>query len=218
VEPDSQPIRVAVVEDRQEDRDRVVRLLSSAPGFTCVAACCSGEEALETLPHCSPEVILMDIQMAGISGIDCARELKAALPQAEIMMLTVVEDHERIFQSLAAGATGYLLKKTPPLQLLDAIEELHTGGAPMSGQIARLVVADFQQPVRQGVPAAEQLSPVERQVLQFLARGLLYKEVADKMEIAQATVRTHIWHIYRKLHVHNRTEAVLKGLSPKQLH
>jgi DNA-binding NarL/FixJ family response regulator len=205
-------IRVAVVEDHQADRDRIVRLLSSSPEFTCVAACGSGKEAVQALPPLAPDVVLMDIQMTGMSGIDCARALKGLLPSTEIMMLTVVEDHERIFQSLAAGATGYLLKKTPLLTLLEAIRELCAGGAPMSGQIARQVIATFRDPAAKASPASEQLSPNEHQVLRLLARGLLYKEVADELHIAPATVRTHVWHIYRKLHAHNRTEAILKGL------
>ncbi len=214
--PDDKPIRVAVVEDHQEDRERIVRLLNNSPGFACVAACASGTEAVQVVPPLSPDVVLMDIQMPGLSGIHCARVLKVQLPRTEIMMLTVVEDHERIYQSLAAGATGYLLKKTPPPKLLEAIQELHAGGAPMSGQIARQVVAAFQQPAGKSHTPAEQLSPNEQQVLQLLARGLLYKEVAAELNIAQATVRTHVWHIYRKLHAHNRTEAISKGLHQTQ--
>jgi DNA-binding NarL/FixJ family response regulator len=154
----------------------------------------------------------MDIQMSHMSGITCAGKLRTLLAETQIMMLTVIEDHAQIFQSLAAGANGYLLKKTRPRQLLEAIEELFHGGAPMSGQIARLVVATFQASKRPEMATAQCLSPVERQVLQLLAQGLLYKEVADQMGIAQGTVRTHIWHIYRKLQVNNRTEAVRKGL------
>ena len=212
MEASTLPIRVAIVEDREEDRDRVARLLQTSPGFECVAVCASGEEALKTLPSTPVDVILLDIEMPGMSGIDCARALKARLPQPEIMMLTVVEDHERIFQSLAAGATGYLLKKTPAPQLLEGIRELRAGGAPMSGQIARQVVAAFRQSTSESTPASQKLSPLEQKVLQLLARGLLYKEIADQLKISQATVRTHVWHIYRKLHVHNRTEAVIKGL------
>ncbi len=208
---DPSTIRLAVVEDHAEERDNLVELLNSSPGFVCVAACGSAKEALRVLPDRKPDIVLMDIQMAGMSGIDCVRELQPMLADVQVMMLTVVEDHERIFQSLAAGATGYLLKKTPPPKLLEAIRELHAGGSPMSGQVARKVVAAFRQ-APASKSADERLSPIEESVLQRLARGLLYKEVAEELDIAISTVRTHVWRIYRKLQVHNRTEAILKGL------
>jgi DNA-binding NarL/FixJ family response regulator len=201
-------IRVALVEDRAEDRQKILAALHSSPDFDCVVVCASAEEARQTIPRHKPDIVLMDIQLPGESGIDCVRHLKDVTPGAEIMMLTIFEDHERIFQSLAAGATGYLLKKTPPDKLLEAIRELRAGGAPMSGQIARQVVTAFQRPS----PPAARLSPMEQKVLQLLARGHLYKEVADQLEIKISTVRTYVWHIYRKLQVHNRTEAVLKAL------
>jgi DNA-binding NarL/FixJ family response regulator len=206
-------IRVAVVEDREEERDYLVKLMGSSPGFVCVASCDSGEEAARMLPARPADVVLMDINMPIMSGIECVRELRPLLPQTQFMMLTVVEDYELIFQSIVAGATGYLLKMTPPPKLLEAVRELHAGGAPMSGQIARKVLAAFRQ-MPHFTPGPAKLSPAEIAVLQRLARGLLYKEVAEEMGLAQGTVRTHIHHIYRKLQVHNRTEAVLKGLSP----
>lgn len=205
-------IRVGVVEDRASEIEALVRLLRATPGFASVAACRSATEALAVLPGARPDVVLMDIQLPGLSGIDCVSQLRPLLPQAQIMMLTVVEDHELIFRSLAAGAMGYLLKKTPPEKLLDAIRELHEGGSPMSGQIARQVVSAFGHTPREATASAK-LSPVELAVLQRLARGLLYKEVADELNISMSTVRTHVWHIYRKLQVHNRTEAVLKALT-----
>lgn len=211
--PPKQELYVAVVEDVREERETLVRMLAGADGFHCVAACASAEDALRVIPSARPDVVLMDIQLPATSGIECVRQLKALSPETEMMMLTVVEDHEQIFESLAAGATGYLLKTTTPTRLLEAIRELHAGGAPMSGQIARQVIAEFQRPAAPA-PAAN-LSPVEQKVLQHLARGLLYKEVADELKISISTIRTHIWHIYKKLHVHNRTEAVLKGL-PKR--
>ncbi len=209
MKPNDSCIRVAVVEDRPEDRDRFVRLLSESAGLRCVAACRSATEALTILPGQAPDIVLMDIGLPGTSGIDCLRELAPLLPRAQFMMLTVFEDHDLIFQSLAAGATGYLLKKTPAPKLLEAVRELHEGGAPMSGQIARQVVGAF----RQSRPSANSiLSASEQSVLGLLARGLMYKEVAERLNLSIYTVRTHIWHIYRKLHVHNRTEAILKGL------
>lgn len=209
-------IRVAVVEDRAEDRESLVRMLGQSPDVVCVAACTVAAEALEVLPRVAPAVVLMDIQLPGMSGIDCVLKLKAVLPEAQVMMLTVFEDHDLIFRSLAAGATGYLLKKTPPAKLLEAIRELHAGGAPMSGQIARQVVAVFQNPTAAKTGTAK-LSPIELRVLQRLAAGLLYKEVAAEMGISVSTVRTHVWHIYRKLHVHNRTEAVHAALPSVRL-
>jgi len=205
-------IRVAVVEDCADDLENLTQLLGAAPGFACVAACSAAEEALETLPPIRPDIVLMDIGLPGMSGIECVQNLTPLLPGAQFMMLTVVEDHDLIFRSLAAGATGYLLKKTPPAKLLEAIRELSAGGAPMSGQIARKVVAAFRQHPSAD-PPSQKLSPVEQAVLQRLARGLLYKEVAEEMGLSTSTVRTHVWHIYRKLQVHNRTEAILKGVS-----
>lgn len=187
------------------------RMLKSAPGFLCVAECRSAEEALRVLPLCKPEVILMDINMPEMNGVECVSHLKTLVPDAQIMMLTVLEDHDLIFNSLAAGANGYMLKKTSPGRLLEAVTELHQGGAPMSGQIARKVVASFHHSTRVS-DESSLLSPMEKQVLQRLGRGLLYKEVAVELGLSVSTVRTHVYHIYDKLHVHNRTEAILKGL------
>lgn len=210
MQPIATMIRLAAVEDRREELENLKRVLAAAPGLECVATCSSAVEALEVLPVLQPEIVLMDIQLPGISGIECVRRLSQVMPDTQFMMLTVVEDHDLIFQSLAAGATGYLLKKTPAPRLVEAIRELRAGGAPMSGQVARKVVAAFRQaPV--DPPAPAKLSPVEQAVLQLLARGLLYKEVAEEMDVSISTVRTHVWHIYRKLQVHNRTEAILKA-------
>ncbi|MHC1764096.1 MAG: response regulator [Verrucomicrobiia bacterium] len=205
----SECIRVAVVEDLREEREALVELLQASPGFVCVAACGSAREALVVLPEQKPDIILMDIQLPGMSGIDCVRALLTLVPEAQALMLTVLEDHNLIFESLAAGATGYLLKKTPLSKLLEAIRELHSGGAPMSGQVARKVVAAFRR-TPDSPPPGSKLTPVEQGVLQRLARGLLYKEVAAELGVSAGTVRTHVWHIYRKLQVHNRTEAILK--------
>lgn len=209
--PSAAPIRLAIVEDLDEERERLASLLAARPEFKCVAACATAEEALKTIPPLAPHIILMDIQLPGISGIDCVRRIKKVLPSTEVMMLTVFEDHERIFESLAAGATGYLLKKASPEDLCAAIKELHAGGAPMSGQIARLVVSAFRRPAAAEAELSK-LSPGEQSVLQRLARGLLYKEIAAELGISISTVRTHIYHIYEKLRVHNRTEAINKVL------
>lgn len=205
-----EPIRVAIVEDRREEREGLAYLLNRSPGFVCLAACASAEEALAALPKLRPNVVLMDIRLPGLSGIECVGRLKAEIPETELMMLTVFADHERIFQALAAGASGYLLKKTPPAEILEAVRQLHSGGAPMSGPIARQVIAVFQSRARK-TSVADMLSPTEQSVLVWLAEGLLYKEIAEKLRIQVSTVRTHIWHIYRKLHVRNRSEAVKKA-------
>ena len=206
------PIRVALVEDTVETRKMLMMLISGWPGFSCVAGCVSGEEALEVLPKKDPQVVLMDIQLPGMSGIDCIAQLKQRLPSVQIVMLTVLEDHERIFQSIMAGASGYLVKKTPPSKLLEAIREVHEGGSPMSCQIARQVVEYVRHPV--AVEADYKLSPRENEVLGQLARGLLYKEIADQLGISISTVRIHIRRIYDKMHVRNRTEAVMKARPP----
>jgi DNA-binding NarL/FixJ family response regulator len=206
----NEPIRVAVVEDQADQRERLVQLLTNAEGLRLVACCSSAEDALVSLPDAMPDVVLMDIQLPGISGIECVRRLRSQMPSSQFMMLTVFEDHERIFQSLSAGAAGYLLKKTTEAKVLEAIAELHAGGAPMSGQIARQVISSFH--TAPAAAPAEQLTPMEQEVLRQLARGLLYKEVALGLGVSVSTVRTHVWHIYQKLHAHNRTEAILKGL------
>ncbi len=211
---DPSPIRVAVVEDRPDDLGKMAVLLRQSPGFSCVAACPTAQEALEKLPGSRPDIVLMDIGLPGESGIECVGKLRPRLPDTQFMMLTVFEDHDLIFRSLAAGANGYLLKTAPPPKVLEAILELHAGGAPMSGQVAREVVAAFRQPASD--PGAR-LSPTERRVLELLARGCLYKEVAATLGMAIGTVRTHIWRIYGKLHVHNRTEAILRGLPARRL-
>lgn len=216
--PNSDTIKVAVVEDNRETREALRVLISGSSGFSCVASCGTGEEAVASIPEAKPDVVLMDIQLPGMSGIDCIRELAGRCASAQIMMLTAFEDYEKIFNSLAAGATGYILKKTPPSKLLEAIQELHMGGAPMSGQIARQVIQAFQsaQPQSHAEPSVA-LSPREQEVLKCLAQGLLYKEIADKLGISIGTVRVYIRKVYEKLHVHTRTEAVLKGFPARRI-
>ncbi len=202
-------VRVALVEDDPAVRSGLHLLLDNSDSCQCVGAFASGEEALEGLPALKPDVVLMDINLPGMSGIDCIRRLKSSNPALQIMMLTVFEDHDRIFQSLSAGASGYLLKQTPPAKLLEAIKELHQGGSPMSTQIARRVVEAFRKPA----PSQDNssgLSPREREIIALLAKGYLYKEIADQLRLSVETIRTHVHNTYEKLHVRTRTEAVMK--------
>jgi DNA-binding NarL/FixJ family response regulator len=202
-------IRVALVEDDHQVRGGLRLLIDHSTHCACVAEFGSAEEALARLPALQTDVVLMDIHLPGMSGIDCIREMKLRRPEIQIMMLTVFEDHDRIFQSLAAGASGYLLKQTPPAKLLEAISELHRGGSPMSTQIARRVVEVFQQPAP-SADATAGLSPREKEIIARLAKGYLYKEIASQLGISVETVRTHIHNTYEKLHVRSRTEAVMK--------
>jgi len=204
-------IPVSIVEDNPQVRGSLAKLIDGAPGFRCVSRHGSAEDALEEIPKVKPEVVLMDINLPGINGVECVRRLKPLLPGAQIIMLTVYQNTEHIFNALAAGATGYMLKQTPPAELLAAIKEVHAGGSPMSSHIARKIVQSFQH-----LPAvaagSESLSPREAEVLDLLAKGFLYKEIAEQMKVSYATVHTHIRHIYEKLHVRSRTEAVAKHL------
>jgi DNA-binding NarL/FixJ family response regulator len=204
-------ISVSIVEDDSAVRQSLARLINSSPGYKCVSEHPSAEEALEKIPRVNPDVVLMDINLVNLNGVECVRRLKPVLPTTQIIMLTVYQNTEHIFNALAAGATGYMLKQTPPAELLAAIREVNDGGSPMSSHIARKIVQSFQQPapVKDDTQA---LSPREAQVLDLLAKGFLYKEIADAMHVSYATVHTHIRHIYEKLHVRSRTEAVAKHL------
>jgi DNA-binding NarL/FixJ family response regulator len=205
------PIRVSIVEDNEQFSNTLVRVLSGADGFECVGQYPTAEDALRELPKVKPEVVLMDINLPGMNGVECVRRLKQLIPETQVVMLTVHEDTDNIFNALAAGATGYLLKRTSRAELLQAIRDVHRGGSPMTSQIARKVVQSFQQPVGTA-QTAEELTPREREVLDCLAQGLLYKEIADKLGISYETVHTHIRRIYEKLQVRTRTEAVAKFL------
>ena len=204
-------ITVSIVEDQEPLRNTLARVLNRAEGFECVSHYGSAEEALKDLPRARPEVVLMDINLPGMNGVECVRQLKQILPTAQVMMLTVYEDTENIFNALAAGATGYMLKRTPRAELLDAIKEVHRGGSPMTAHIARMVVQSFLRPASKPEPTAE-LSPREREVLDLLSQGLMYKEIADKLGVSYETVHTYIRRIYEKLQVRTRTEAVAKFL------
>lgn len=204
-------IAVAIVEDNPEVRRNLTRYIDGAPGFRCANACATGEEALRVLPKSPPDVVLMDIQLPRMSGIACTAALKSALPSVPVMMLTVYEDAEAIFNALKAGASAYLLKRTDPAKVLEAIAELHRGGAPMTSEIARKVIESFHR-TKPPTHADDKLTAREQEVLDYLAKGFVTKEIADKLGISTATVRYHFKHIYDKLHVHTRTEAVIKYL------
>jgi len=204
-------IRIAVVEDDKTIREGLQMLLEGSHGFLCVGAYSNGEDAIHKLPDMNPDVVLMDINLPGMNGIECISYLKETGHSMLFIMLTVFEDTEAIFQSLSSGASGYLIKNTSPVKLLEAIEEVYKGGSPMSTEIARKVVDSFMQPGREK-EVSYGLTKREDEVLAFLAKGYMYKEIADLMYISIDTVRSHIRHIYEKLHVKTRTEAVLKYL------
>jgi DNA-binding NarL/FixJ family response regulator len=204
-------ISVSIVEDDPKVRESLARLIDSSPGYRCVSQHASAENALQEIPKVNPNVTLMDINLTGINGVECVRRLKPVLPTTQIIMLTVYQNTENIFNALAAGATGYMLKQTKPSELLTAIRDVHEGGSPMNSHIARKIVQSFQQPPPR-TDEAQSLSPREAQVLDLLAKGYLYKEIADTMSVTYATVHTHIRHVYEKLHVRSRTEAVAKHL------
>lgn len=204
-------IRICIVEDDPGLRESIAGFLAGTEGFACVGAYPSGEEALKGIPAVNPDVVLMDINLPGMSGIQCVKRLQEKVPGLQTLMLTVYENSDRIFEALSAGACGYLLKSTPPPKLLEAIEDLQNGGSPMSSHIARKVVQAFQ-PTASAKPLTEQLAPREQEVLDLLSKGCAYKQIAAQMELSMGTVRTYIRRIYEKLHVNCRTEAVVKYL------
>lgn len=205
------PIKVAIVDDDDGVRTKPVHAIARFDGCTCVGQFSSGEDALARLPASSPDVVLMDINLPGMNGIECVRQLKLAHPGIEFIMLTVYEDTESVFNALAAGASGYLLKLVPRPELLEAIQRVHAGGSPMTSHIARKVVQSFRQPAPMGAETTK-LSPREQEVLEHLAKGFLYKEISRALDISYDTVHNHIRHIYEKLHVRSRTQAVTKYL------
>lgn len=202
-------IQVAVVEDDKQIRKNLISLLNDSPGFKCIAAYDDAESALAGLPSVNPDVVLMDINLPEMSGIECVRNIKIKIPELLIIMLTVYEDTRKIFSSLEAGAVGYLLKSSHPDQILQAINEVMSGGSPMSAQIARKVVQSFHK-LKSVESEIFKLTEREREILDLLAKGFLYKEIADKLFISHDTVHNHLRRIYEKLHVRSRTEAVVK--------
>jgi DNA-binding NarL/FixJ family response regulator len=202
-------ITVSIVEDEPELLQSIAQFINGSAGYRCVSSYQDAAEALRHLPKDRPDVVLMDINLVGMSGIDCVAKLRGAVPGMQIIMLTVYEDADRIFKAFAAGANGYLLKRQAPAKLLEAIQDVRAGGAPMSGAIARKVVATFQ---RTDSSNEAHLSPREKMVLDNLARGMTYKHIASDLQISVETVRTYIRRIYEKLQVQSRTEAVVKYL------
>jgi DNA-binding NarL/FixJ family response regulator len=204
-------VTVSIVEDQPGTREGLVKLFSRTPGIQCLRAYASGEDALRGIPGERPQVVLMDINLPGMSGIECVGQLKRVYPAHQVLMLTTYEETDLIFESLRAGANGYLLKNMPAAEIVQAVLEVQAGGAPMSMQIARKVVAHFHG-VKQAPDSMAQLSGRENEVLRLLAKGCLYKEIAEQLGISMSTVRSHVHSIYEKLHVQSRTEAVVKFL------
>jgi DNA-binding NarL/FixJ family response regulator len=207
----SKTITVSLVDDEADLREHIGGYLQAAGGFNCQSVYASAEEALEQLPKDRPDVILMDINLGGMDGIECVRQLKLVMPEAQVLMLTVFEDTDKIFRALAAGASGYLLKRLSPSKLIEAIREVKDGGSPMSASIARKVVQSFRAAPAKGDETMD-LSQREREVLDGLAEGLAYKQIAGQLGVSIHTVRNYIRRIYEKLHVCSRTEAVAKFL------
>ena len=200
-------IAVSIVEDDPQARKIFASWISRAPGFRLAGDWGDAEKALEALPAKKPDVVLMDINLPGMSGVEAVKRLKPLLPDTQFVMLTVYEDADHIYNALAAGATGYLLKQTPRAELLSAVEDVHHGGSPMTSNIARKVVQSFKQAK---APSGQELSPREQEVLELLARGYLYKEIAERLNISVPTVNTYVRRMYEKLQVRSRAQAVAK--------
>lgn len=208
-------ITVCIVDDNKELRNALEEIITMSDGYKCIGTIGTAEDAINQLPILRPDVVLMDINLGTVeSGIDVVRILKPRIPATNFMMCTVYEENEKIFEALSAGASGYILKKTDPARMLEAIRELYEGGAPMSSQIARKVVAAFQQqeqePVISNDIQLDTLTKREKEILELLSRGLMYKEIAAHINLSAETVRKHVYHIYEKLHVTNRVSAVNK--------
>lgn len=204
-------LTVAVVEDDAQVRQSLANILRRSPGVVCVGEHGDAEEAVREIPRAKPKVVLMDINLPGMSGVDCVRRLSELVPLTQVVMLTVYDNTDAIFKSLAAGASGYLLKPISSAQLLSAIRDVYAGGVPMTSDIARKVLQTFKEPAPAAFDA-ETLSAREQEVLNFLAKGYLYKEIAEQLKISYGTVHTYIERIFKKLHVRSRAQAVAKYL------
>jgi DNA-binding NarL/FixJ family response regulator len=213
---DALNVSVSIIEDDAEVRGILVRWVNSAPGFRCASDHGSAETALAEVPGVKPDIMLVDINLPGLNGVECVTRLKAILPKTQFIMLTVYEDSDHIFKALAAGAIGYLLKRTRREELISALEQIKAGGSPMTGYIARMVVQAFQTQWSE-TPETRSLSAREREVLELLTRGHLYKEICDILGITMSTVNTHARRIYEKLHVRSRAEAVARYNKPSFL-
>lgn len=207
-------ISISIVEDLAEVREGLTQFIALNAEFRVLSSYRTAEEAVREIPILKPNIVIMDISLPGMNGIECIRQIKDKSPGTQFMMFTVYENDEKVFEALKAGASGYLLKNTGLMQMIVALKELHEGGSPMSSNIARKLVSIFhaQEKAR---PQIESLSPRENEVLLLLSDGLLYKEIADQLSISIATVRQHIHKIYHKLHVENRTEALNKVFGKK---
>ena len=203
-------ITLAIVEDLDEVRDGLKNFISLSQDFKIVDTFKTAEEAVHDLPKLKPDIVIMDINLPGMNGIECIRQVRDKIPGTQFMMFTVYENDEKVFEALKAGASGYLLKNTGLVQLIESLKELYNGGSPMSANIARKLVTVFRREQKE-TANLEALSNRENEILQFLSKGLLYKEIADQLSISVSTVRQHIHHIYEKLHVQNRTEAINKA-------
>jgi DNA-binding NarL/FixJ family response regulator len=208
---DIMQIKVSVVDDDEGIRTSLAALIRRASSFKLLGDYADAETALKEIPRRPPDVVLMDINLPGMNGVECVRQLKAAAPSVQVLMLTVYEDSDSLFNSLKAGASGYLLKRTASARLLEAIRDVHAGGSPMTPQLARRVVQFFSRSDGQA-PEVSKLTQGEREFLDQLAAGYAYKEIADRMKISIDTVRSYVRTVYEKLHVHSRTEAVVKYL------
>jgi len=206
--------KIAIVEDNRVIRESLAEFVQTDPDCKCIYVCATATEALKEIPKCQPDIVLMDIQLPDISGIECTALLKQLMPSVQIIMVTVYEDTDRIYKALRAGACGYLLKRCTPEELINAIHEVKQGGAPMSREIARKVIASFREPAT-SASEVEGLSPREREILELLANGYPNKEIAARVGLTDGTVRWHLRHVYNKLHVRSRMEAALKFLSTK---